>query len=354
MNNNQSKKRNPLIIVVAIVALMAVAFSGITVYAKVIQPKKYGEYIEQGNQYLNQNMYEDAIMSFDKAIKIDDKSIEARIGASKAYVGMNKSDKAGTYLYKAQELDLKNEDLTLEMISIIKDADRDIASKLLQNYIDAVGYDNTSDKFRNEVLESTDNESLEDFISKAQSLYDNSVEGEQNGNYELGSKEELLKVIEKAKQVDEGYFYTQDEVDEIATELLAAISDFESKKVMVMPSNLGDIYRSRIAAVDNNPRYQYDSSWSFSDERNRYDEQREKYEEKLDDICEDITSYFPDKAQEIRNYRNAFEQEKYNREQSAIEDAKLAGGGNGWGLDVISQNRDSAREKCYEVINKYM
>nr|WP_295734463.1 hypothetical protein [uncultured Intestinibacter sp.] len=51
MNNNQSKKRSPLIIVVAIVALMAVAFSGITVYAKVIQPKKYGEYIEQGNQY---------------------------------------------------------------------------------------------------------------------------------------------------------------------------------------------------------------------------------------------------------------------------------------------------------------
>ena len=49
-----------------------------------------------------------------------------------------------------------------------------------------------------------------------------------------------------------------------------------------------------------------------------------------------ISSYFPDKAQEIRNYRNAFEQEKYNREQSA------------------SQNRDSAREKCYEVINKYM
>ena len=40
--------------------------------------------------------------------------------------------------------------------------------------------------------------------------------------------------------------------------------------------------------------------------------------------------------------------------KSAIEDAKLAGGGNGWVLDVISQNRDSAREKCYEVINKYM
>ena len=51
MSNNQSKKRSPLIIVVAIVALMAVAFSGITVYAKVIQPKKYGEYIVQGNQY---------------------------------------------------------------------------------------------------------------------------------------------------------------------------------------------------------------------------------------------------------------------------------------------------------------
>ena len=67
-----------------------------------------------------------------------------------------------------------------------------------------------------------------------------------------------------------------------------------------------------------------------------------------------ISYYFPDKAQEIRNYRNAFEQEKYNREQSTIEDDKLAGGGNGWVLDVISQNRDSAREKCYEVINKYM
>lgn len=354
MKKNQSKKRNPLMIMVVIIALMAVAFSGMTVYAKVIQPKKYSQYIEQGNQYLQESQYEEAIIAFDKAIKIDEKSIEARIGASKGYIGMNKPTQAGTYLFKAQELDLKNEDLTLEMISIIKDADRDIASKLLQNYIDAVGYDNISDKFRNEVLESTDNESLEGFISKAQNLYDNSVEGDQNGNYESGSKEELLRVIEKAKKVDEGYFYTQDEVDEIATELLAAISEFESKKVMVMPSNLGDIYRSRIASVDNDSRYQYNNSWSFGDERNRYDEQREKYEEILDDICADIIKYFPDKAQEIKNYRNAFEQEKYMRQQSMMEDAELAGGGNGWALDLINENRDSAREKCYELINRYM
>lgn len=354
MRNSQSKKRIPLVIMSVILALVISVFAGITVYAKVIQPKKYSEYIKQGTQYLNENMYEDAILAFDKAIKIDNESIEARIGASKGYVGMNNATGAETYLLQAQKLDLKNENLTLEMIYIIKDLDKDIASKLLQNYLNAVGIDNISDKFRDEVLESTNNESLVDYINKAQNMYDSSVEGNQNGNYELGSKEELLKVIEKAKKIDEGYFYTQDEVDEMTTELLDAISEFESKKVMVMPSNLGDIYRSRIAAVDNDPRYQYDSSWSFSEERGRYDEQRIKFEEILDDICADLIRYFPEKTQEIKNYRNAFEQEKYMREQSAIEDAKLAGGGNGWALDVISENKDSAREKCYELINRYM
>lgn len=354
MRNNQSKKRTPLIIMGVILTLVVVAFSSITIYAKVIQPKKYSEYIQQGTQYLNENMYEEAILAFDKAIKIDEKSIEARIGASKGYVGMNNANEAGTYLLQAQKLDLKNENLTLEMIYIIKDLDKDIASKLLQNYLNAVGIDNVSDKFRDEVLESTNNEVLVDYINKAQNMYDSAVEGNQNGNYKSGSKEELLKVIEKAKKIDEGYFYTQDEVDEMTTELLDAISEFESKKVMVMPSNLGDIYRSRIAAVDNDPRYQYDSSWSFGEERGRYDEQRIKFEEILDDICADLIRYFPEKTQEIKNYRNAFEQEKYMREQSAIEDAKLAGGGNGWALDVISENKDSAREKCYELINRYM
>lgn len=354
MKKNQSKKRNPLMIMVVIIALMAVAFSGMTVYAKVIQPKKYSQYIEQGNQYLQESQYEEAIIAFDKAIKIDEKSIEARIGASKGYIGMNKPTQAGTYLFKAQELDLKNEDLTLEMISIIKDADRDIASKLLQNYIDAVGYDNISDKFRNEVLESTDNESLEGFISKAQNLYDNSVEGDQNGNYESGSKEELLRVIEKAKKVDEGYFYTQDEVDEIATELLAAISEFESKKVMVMPSNLGDIYRAKLRNVEDTMERRLSNSNLCNAEMGAVVEDAQyEYEAILQDIYADLIKYLPNKVQEINNhkarYKQAVDAQEYEFDNM---DSMMIGT---WMVTGVPEAfADIAKEYSYDLINRYM
>lgn len=354
MRNNQSKKRTPLIIMGVILTLVVVAFSSITIYAKVIQPKKYSEYIKQGTQYLNENMYEEAILAFDKAIKIDEKSIEARIGASKGYVGMNNANEAGTYLLQAQKLDLKNENLTLEMIYIIKDLDKDIASKLLQNYLNAVGIDNVSDKFRDEVLESTNNEVLVDYINKAQNMYDSAVEGNQNGNYKSGSKEELLKVIEKAKKIDEGYFYTQDEIDEMTTELLAAISEFESKKVMVIPSNLGDIYRAKLRNVEETMERRLSNSDLCNAEMGAVvaDAQYE-YEAILQDIYADLIKYLPNKTQEINShkarYKQAVAQQEYEYDNM---DPMMVGT---WMVTGVPESfANIAKDYSYDLINRYM
>ena len=120
MRNNQSKKSISKSILVIIITITILALSGVTVYAKVIQPKKFEEYMQQGYVYLEENKYEEAVLSFEKAIKMDKKNIKAKVMAAESCIKINQIQKAGTYLLEAQDLDLKNEDLTLYLINMVK------------------------------------------------------------------------------------------------------------------------------------------------------------------------------------------------------------------------------------------
>ena len=89
MRNNQSKKSISKSILVIIITITILALSGVTVYAKVIQPKKFEEYMQQGYVYLEENKYEEAVLSFEKAIKMDKKNIKAKVMAAESCIKIN-------------------------------------------------------------------------------------------------------------------------------------------------------------------------------------------------------------------------------------------------------------------------
>jgi len=80
---------------------------------------------------------------------------------------------------------------------------------------------------------------LDATIQQAQDLYDNAVEGTAIGEYQAGSKAELQTAIDLATSVRNTNCVTQAELDAANTNLNAAITTFESKKVTdVSPANL--------------------------------------------------------------------------------------------------------------------
>ena len=92
--------------------------------------------------------YEEAILAFDKAIKIEQKTIEARVYQAKAYVGNEEFDKAVEVLEESQKIDIKNEDLLKEILDILNEIDLDEAYEFLDRFIEEVGKDNLSQGIR--------------------------------------------------------------------------------------------------------------------------------------------------------------------------------------------------------------
>ena len=146
MSNANNKKK---IAGIGIISAIIVMLSSVFIYASVIKPQKYSEYMDLGNKYLLEENYEEAILAFEKAIKIDAKSIEARVGAAKGCLGINDIDRAVEKLQEAQNIDIENEKLLIEILDILKNVDSEIAYDMLQIYINRVGDQNISDTIKN-------------------------------------------------------------------------------------------------------------------------------------------------------------------------------------------------------------
>lgn len=141
MRNFNKKKIG--IIILLIVAILAVG------YKMVLAPTIYNKHMEEGNSYLTQKKYDQAIESFDKAIKVKSKDTDARIQKSKAYIGKNEFQSAVEVLEEAQNLDIKNEKLLLEIIDIAVDIDGGTAYDFLDRFVQEVGEANLSTNMKN-------------------------------------------------------------------------------------------------------------------------------------------------------------------------------------------------------------
>jgi tetratricopeptide (TPR) repeat protein len=76
------------------------------------------KYIDAGNKYLLEGNYQEAVLRFTKGIKMDPKSIQARIGLSKAYIGLDKYDDAEKVLKEVLEIDVKHWKTYIELANL--------------------------------------------------------------------------------------------------------------------------------------------------------------------------------------------------------------------------------------------
>ena len=171
MSNTNNKKK---IVGIGIISAIIVMLSSVFIYASVIKPQKYSEYMDLGNKYLLEENYEEAILAFEKVIKIDAKSTEARVGAAKGYIGLNDIDSAVEKLREAQNLDIENEKLLIEILDILKNVDSQALYEMLQIYINKVGEQNTSDEIKN-IFDEANDKPIELIASPESGTYMNPI-----------------------------------------------------------------------------------------------------------------------------------------------------------------------------------
>ena len=150
MSNTNNKKK---IVGISIISAIIVMLSSVFIYANVVKPQKYSEYMDLGNKYLLEENYEEAILAFEKAIKIDAKSTEARVGAAKSYIGNNELDRSIEILEEAQEINKMSEELLKEILEILTDIEPDVAYEFLDRFVNSVGQNNISQEI-NSLLDS--------------------------------------------------------------------------------------------------------------------------------------------------------------------------------------------------------
>ena len=142
-------KKKLQLTIIAIVITISIIF----IYKGAIAPKLYDKYLNTGIKYLMDGQYEEAILAFDKAIKIESKATEVRVYQVKAYIGNEELDKAVEVLEETQNIDITNEELLKEILDILNEIDTDISYEFLDRFIEEVGKDNLS-KEVNDILNS--------------------------------------------------------------------------------------------------------------------------------------------------------------------------------------------------------
>ena len=349
------KKRSKKKIFGIVIILAIITISGMIGYERVIKPKKYAEYINQGNEYLSQQYYEGAVESFEKAIKIYDDTTEPKLGAAQGYIGLNNTNRAISYLIEAQNLNIEDEELISEIIEIIVDVDVKTANELLQNFIDRVGVDNVSETFRANILEATDKDEINTYMENAQNLYDNAVEGELEGQYKVGSKEKLLTIIKEAQDIKDNYFASQEEINSMVSLLNGAINTFENEKVKVIPAGLANQYISRLEAIESGVNALADNLYYSNAEMGDFlCQAADEYKAIMDDIYSDLNKYLSsDKKAQLSSEMTKYENEKA-KAQAELDRAHAESPGT-WYVTGEPDSRGTViREHCYYLINKYM
>lgn len=102
-----SKRKITIIstIIISIVLLMIIGVGGV----KVVNANKINNSLELGIKYLTEGNYEEAIITFEKVINIDNKNINAYIALANAYIADENYEKAIDIYLKA-ELNVKQND----------------------------------------------------------------------------------------------------------------------------------------------------------------------------------------------------------------------------------------------------
>lgn len=132
--------KNRVAIGIAIILILIVSGSALAI--SLSGGGDLGKQLELGEKYLSEGKYEEAILAFEKAIKIDEKNIGARIGLAKAYVATDNLEKAEEVLQDAIGIDPARPEPYIELANVyILEGKTDEAINILK-----IGYENTKDE----------------------------------------------------------------------------------------------------------------------------------------------------------------------------------------------------------------
>ena len=148
------------ILTIILITAIIMGISSITIYSNVCAPKFYDYFIDTGIKYLIDGKYAEAILAFNKAIEIEEKSTEARVYLAKGYIGNNEYDKSIEVLEEAQNIDMANEELLKQILEILNEIDPDVAYEFLDRFINEVGKDNISEDIKNMLYSATKSPSI--------------------------------------------------------------------------------------------------------------------------------------------------------------------------------------------------
>jgi len=185
------KKRLLIVLASALVLLVLICF-GIVKAGQVSKVKKQ---IDIGNKYFTDGKYKEAYLAFEKAISVDKKNVEARVGAAKAYAAINEFQKAEDILKKGIELLPKQDTLYLELSSLyLKEAKIEEAIKILD-----IGYGKTkSDRIKKKLKE------IEQKLSIV--IKDNPLQISKSTELKLVMEDKNLSASWEIKNKGRGYF----------------------------------------------------------------------------------------------------------------------------------------------------
>ena len=134
------EKKLKIIIGLVAVLLFISILTFVTVRGE--QQSRTKKQVELGNKYLSEGKYKEAILAFEKAISIDKRNVDARVGAARAYVAVNELKKAEKILEEGIEYTDKEKILYLELSSVyIKDNRIEDAINILDS-----GYEKTKNE----------------------------------------------------------------------------------------------------------------------------------------------------------------------------------------------------------------
>jgi len=111
-------KSKLVVIMSAIIFCLGFGGVGITKYVNASQVKSE---LALGNKYLEEGQYEEAILAFEKTIKIDPKNISARLGLGKTYLLMGKEDEARKTFREVIDINPDNADEYISISEIYMD-----------------------------------------------------------------------------------------------------------------------------------------------------------------------------------------------------------------------------------------
>ena len=155
---------------VLVVTALVMSMGTLGAYGFVVKPQYYSQYMDNGQRCLDAGDYDQAILEYNKAITIEAKSTDARLGAGKGYVGAGRTDEAVAVLKEAQDLDATNTRLLRDILEVLKDVAPKDAYDILQRYIQIVGEDNVDPEMQT-MIDSADEPPVTPLITPAGDAY---------------------------------------------------------------------------------------------------------------------------------------------------------------------------------------